>query len=85
VGSVSTAAFSPDGKRLAIATVDNVKLLDVQSWQEVLSIKVKSDFGFAIAFSPDGNRLGHVTPMGNVKIWNAAPLPERRSPKADGR
>jgi WD40 repeat protein/serine/threonine protein kinase len=72
------ATFSPDGKRLAIALQGQVKLWDVQSGQELLSLKAPSSFPCALAFTPDGHRLGHVTAHGAVTIWDATPLPEKR-------
>jgi WD40 repeat protein/serine/threonine protein kinase len=70
-------AFSPDGKRLATATSRHMKIWDVESGQELLSLKVNLGPGASIAFADDGYRLGCVTPGdGTVTIWDGTPLPE---------
>jgi WD40 repeat protein/serine/threonine protein kinase len=76
--SVSSAAFSPDGKRLAVVADDRLTLLDVQTWQEVLSLKVPREAAAIIAFSPDGHHLARATISGTVTFWDATPLPEKR-------
>jgi WD40 repeat protein len=74
--SASNVAVSPDGKRLALATTDHVKLRDMQTGQDLLSIKVLGGLASTVAFSADGHRLGHATTSGTVTVWDATPLPE---------
>jgi hypothetical protein len=70
--AIDGLAFSPDGKRLASASGANeVKVWDVGSGQEILSIQFKPDHlpevlwgengvGGNVAFSPDGQRLASI-------------------------
>jgi DNA-binding beta-propeller fold protein YncE len=50
---IVSAAFSPDGKRLASGSPQAVKVWDTQTGQELLTLKG----GSLVAFSPDGKRL----------------------------
>lgn len=53
--SVSTVAFSPDGRFLASASYDKtVRLWDVSTGQMRHSFTGHSDFVYAVAFAPDG-------------------------------
>jgi WD40 repeat protein len=51
-------AFSPDGRRLVTGGIDGiVKLWDVPSGQEALSLRGHLDLVRSVAFSPDGRFL----------------------------
>jgi WD40 repeat protein len=66
-------AFSPDGKRLASAGRDQtVKVWDVASGQETLTLKGHTDWVTSVAFSPDGMRLASASYDRTVKIWDAS-------------
>jgi WD40 repeat protein/serine/threonine protein kinase len=65
---VEGVAFSPDGKRLATASMDGmVKVWDAQTGQELLSLKGTL---WQIAFSPDGKRLAGGS-WNTLKVWDA--------------
>jgi WD40 repeat protein len=75
---VYSMVFSPDGKRLVVLTVHGgLKVWDVQTGQETLSLRAHRELGGSLAFSPDGHRLGCVSAYGTVTIWDATPLPEK--------
>jgi eukaryotic-like serine/threonine-protein kinase len=63
-GNALDLAFSPDGRRLAIASREQVKLVDAETAEEVLTLRgraqlVSTNHGFnpRVRFSPDGREL----------------------------
>jgi WD40 repeat protein len=76
--SIWGVAFSPDGTTLASASWDGtVKLWDVDTGQELSTIRGHVDPVKSVAFSPDGKRLATASMDGTVKLWR---LPVEQQP-----
>jgi len=66
--------FSPDGTRLATASVDGIATVwEVASGKELQTLRGHTGRIFSVAFSPDGNRLVTGGEDSTVKVWNVAP------------
>ena len=70
-------AFSPDGRRLAGVSRDVVKMWDVSTRQEVLTLRGAPKrhwdpaFNPRVAFSPDGARLAGTNWDESISLWDA--------------
>ncbi len=70
-GMVEDAAFSPDGKTLAIASREGtVQLFDVATGALHFSLKGHSSSVNALAFSPDGRTLATGGSDQTIRLWN---------------
>jgi WD40 repeat protein/type II secretory pathway predicted ATPase ExeA len=71
--SVTALAFSPDGARLASASVDRtLRLWDAQTGAAVGEPLVgHTDAVMAVAYSPDGSRLASGSFDGTLRLWDA--------------
>ncbi len=66
-------AFSPDGQRLASASLDQtVKIWDTATGKELFTLKGHAGWVRTVAFSPDGQRLASASDDQTVKIWDSA-------------
>jgi WD40 repeat protein len=72
---VQGVAFSPDGNRLASGSADGtVKVWDVITGQELLTLRGHKREASAVVFRPDGKQLisvGGSTIQGEVRVWDA--------------
>lgn len=67
--AVMSVAFSPDGQRLASASLDNtIKIWDATTGDCQATLEGHSNAVISIAFSPDGQRLASASRDSAVKI-----------------
>ncbi|MBI4327574.1 MAG: WD40 repeat domain-containing protein, partial [Chloroflexi bacterium] len=73
-GSICGVAFSPDGRLLAAATTQGaVKVWDVPARREAGEFRARSHALFALAFSPDSQRLATAGEGDEaIKLWDVA-------------
>jgi WD40 repeat protein len=72
-------AFSPDGQRLAGMAMDKpVKLWDLTTGQELLTLEDNTDGITSLEFVSDCRRLRSVDAAGTVREWDATPPPDDR-------
>src|SRR5439155_304907 len=70
----ASAAYSPDGRRLASASIKVVTLWDADSGQEILTFRSPGSAIYGITFSPDGRKLATCAEDGTVVVWDTAPV-----------
>jgi WD40 repeat protein len=69
---VFDCAFSPKGERLATAAADGVvRVFDVASGSEQLTITSHSDWVFAVAWNSDGSQLASASRDKTAKVFDA--------------
>jgi DNA-binding beta-propeller fold protein YncE len=72
MGPVASVAFSPDGKRVASASLDlTVKIWDAASGKEICTLTGHTDKVNCVAFNPDGKYLASASGDRTLKIWDA--------------
>jgi WD40 repeat protein len=68
---INSVAFSPDGKYLASGSKDKtIKLWNVQSQKQVITLQDDSLCVYSVAFSPDGKYLASGSLDKTVKLWS---------------
>jgi WD40 repeat protein len=83
-------AFSPDGRLLAAGDRDRVKVWEVQTGQELLTLRgapprtVDGGFNPPLAWSPDGRRLAAGNWLGDISVWDATERPAAAPAKLRG-
>ena len=68
---LSSVAFSPDGKTLAIWGGMMIQLWDVETGQLKATVKSYDDV-WSVAFSPDGHTLASLNGDGTILLWDVA-------------
>ena len=75
---VEAVGWSPDGTRLASASIDNtVRLWDPATGEEALVLRGNSGMFHDVSWHPDGARLAAASSDGHVWVWDATPGFER--------
>lgn len=70
-GPVNSIEFSPDGKFAVSCIGDIIKVLDAETFEEVMNLYGHLGV-ISIVFSPDGKRIFSVGSYNDVKVWNFA-------------
>jgi WD40 repeat protein len=73
--------FSPDGKRLATASSDGVKVWDAATGKQLLSLGIQpKEEPWRVAFDPQGDRLATLSQTGwkvlTLRVWHTPPTEE---------
>ena len=70
---VHSVAFSPDGQRLAAGSdeAEAVKIWDMETLQELLTLPGRGRRFDRTAFSPDGDTLATMNVDGQFRLWHA--------------
>ncbi|KAK4068839.1 hypothetical protein Purlil1_13701 [Purpureocillium lilacinum] len=72
-GSVTSVAFSTDGRRLASSSFDDtVKVWDAKTGACMRTLKGHGSWVMSVAFSTDGQRLASGSYDDTIKVWDAA-------------
>ena len=74
---VSSAAFSPDGSRIATASEDKTaRICDAATAEEIAVLRGHENIVWSAAFSPDGSRIVTASGDRTARIWDAATATE---------
>ena len=76
VAGVSGLSFSPDGKTLASCGDSRVKLWNIETVQEILTLARFSSAGLVAMFSSDGSALAAGSTDEHGKLWHAPSFEE---------
>ena len=69
-----SVAFSPDGRRLATggSSRDSVKLWDLATYRELVTLSAQGNLFWFASFSPDGNWIAAGSYFeGQLNLWRA--------------
>lgn len=70
LGDPYGAAFSPDGRLLAVACGAEVRLYETQGWTEAGRLRGAHENLLSLAFSPDGTALAAGGFQGTIAVWD---------------
>jgi WD40 repeat protein len=86
LNGLQSVTFSPDGKRLATGSAgrEAIKLWNVETLEELLTLPCNGSMFGSTAFSPDGNILGSMNYQGVLHLWRAPSWEEIKQAEAAG-
>ncbi|MCY1068352.1 serine/threonine protein kinase [Nannocystis sp. RBIL2] len=85
-GAVRSAAFSPDGRKLATGAQDGlVRVWDALGSGAPALLRGHTDEVVALAWSPEGDRLASASLDRSARLWSSAGSPQRTLRGHDGR
>jgi pentatricopeptide repeat protein len=68
---VTALSWSPDGRRLASASVDGpIKIWDPTTGRELATLRGQGGYWTRVAWSPDGRRLASSGDSGTIQLWD---------------
>ncbi len=70
-GRINKIAYSPDGKRLAVASSIGIWIYDAHSGKELDLLTENTDWVRSVAFNPNGNILASGSSDGTIHLWDA--------------
>jgi WD40 repeat protein len=86
VNFFSCAAFSPDGKLLAVAdALGNIRFLEKVTGRKIPPLATNQRNLFSLAFSPDNKLLASAAYDGSIAVWDLAAGAEILQTPGDGR
>jgi WD40 repeat protein len=69
-GALRSAAFSPDGKRVVTASLDQTaRLWDVETGKEIVALRGHTNAAWSATFSPDGKRVATAS-EDRITLWD---------------
>jgi WD40 repeat protein/serine/threonine protein kinase len=69
-GSIRPAAFSPDGKRVAVGSQEFVHLCDAVTGRRLAVLGPHAQSVERLAYSPDGKRIASATQTNDIHLWD---------------
>ncbi len=69
-GGINKIAYSPDGKRLAVASSIGVWIYDADRGKELDLLTEHTNWVQSIAFNPNGNILASGSDDGSIRLWD---------------